>query len=538
MTTQKTEKGLFLRYRHGTKLIIQPNIKAKLHDLAVKLEKAPDYKELFRETILPINDGSGYGIHPDSTWEYCAREIFEMYERDNQPVSSSKRLALISLLKLISDRRSVKTKWNEIKTFVLDKIEELSFWDEYSSHRPFFKHIKRDKKGNYYQMESGQKVIVLGVKTQEEEKFEFIANDCAFRKIKNILKLVALVDIADEYKYRPEDFSPDMVCVIPESDYSLFTLSWQWHIPSRYDYYPIGWRPRSCYSDTEWLSSDLVASYAAKAGFTPPPETPIVNPEINSNTKSIFENYPYKLIIALKTGVVMVEEPLGDKEITEAPFQFFGRTIIWQNGNKFVYPNLIVPCVKEDMTDGMEIAHKFISLIVKQAGQPIVKITSIGLPASGTAGITQPRTFSSLGLQRRYVQTDLQENLSNNQWVAYALYKEGVNADSDFYAFLSFYKIVELAFKGRGGKISSWIDSNIDKITQSTDAKWKQEVLQKGETASAHLYTSDRCAIAHFQDDTRGVPTNPDDLNDLRKIQRDLPIARALANEIFNQNLL
>jgi hypothetical protein len=542
MPSTGTQNELFVRYRHGNKIIVQPDIGRKLRETVRLLEMDSNYKNIFSSLIEPINDGgSGPGVHPESTWYAAIKEIFEVYEPHNKPVSESLRLKIIGFLRLISDRRVVENKWDDIKAYIMEHIEELSGWSNYSSHRPYLQNVERDSNGEYFQIESGQKIIISGTKTEKEEKYEFIANDFGIKygRIKKLLNMVALLDIANQCTRRREDFSPHIKCLIPESDYSLSALDWRWYLPALYDYYPIEWRPKSCFSDPEWLAADLVITYSAKSEFAPSANPSTANLQMSPEYERAFEGFPYKLQVALKTGLVFVETPIGSEDPEEVIFEFSGRVIIWVNGNKFVYPTLIVPCAEENLADGLELSHKFISLLVKESGTAIVEIFNIGTPARGLTRITQPRTLSSLGLQHRYVQSALRENLSNDQWVAYAFFKEGVNADSDFYAFLSFYKIIELAFRGDKAKVDDWIDNNIDNILGRVGASnWKQEISTQGIVASFYLRNAGRNAIAHFQNDRRGVPTNPDNSEDLRNINRDLPVIRALANEIFEQNLI
>ena len=62
------EDSIFLRHRHGSPLLIKPDIKSKVSDLLQQLRENDDHNAVFRAAINDIQDGNGRGIHPESTW--------------------------------------------------------------------------------------------------------------------------------------------------------------------------------------------------------------------------------------------------------------------------------------------------------------------------------------------------------------------------------------------------------------------------------------------------------------------------------------
>lgn len=60
-------KIIFLRFRHGNKLEIEPNIQEDICKF-LKLLKNNSPSEIFKNEIHDISDGSGLGVHPSSTY--------------------------------------------------------------------------------------------------------------------------------------------------------------------------------------------------------------------------------------------------------------------------------------------------------------------------------------------------------------------------------------------------------------------------------------------------------------------------------------
>ena len=64
--SNKEVKTPFIRFRCGTRLVIEPNIRESIREFLAGYKK--DGEQVLRDLIKDIGDGSGWGIHPDSTW--------------------------------------------------------------------------------------------------------------------------------------------------------------------------------------------------------------------------------------------------------------------------------------------------------------------------------------------------------------------------------------------------------------------------------------------------------------------------------------
>jgi hypothetical protein len=140
---EEKQESIFIRHRHGTRLYINPNIKDKIKELLAVLETNPDYKKMFKNEIKDISDGSGWGIHPESTWYCCVKEIFDNYDHFDA-MDEPTRILIIDLLKIISAPSKPADVWTEkLRPFLTKNIEILSRWSNVSRYRGYYTRYER-----------------------------------------------------------------------------------------------------------------------------------------------------------------------------------------------------------------------------------------------------------------------------------------------------------------------------------------------------------------------------------------------------------
>lgn len=526
------EDSIFVRFRHGNKLFIQPNIRDALQKIAKELRDNPDHELIFKGLIENINDGSGLGIHPNSTWYTAVKEAFSRFERD-KTISQNAKEKLISFLELISTKISIEKNWDNIKSFLIANADILSGWDEYHRERgSFFGEILRDEKGEYYMLRGKQRVEVTGdVKTTSERRFEFISDDCTgdYGRLRQLLGLVSLLDISDQYEAHPEHFSTKIICLMGDNDLDTYYLKWRWHLLSEYDYMPATWRPRSCLSDPVWLAYDVISHFAEEF-----PEHKEIKPHLVGSDldklKDAFKGYALQFEVALETDLY-----LGDSN--EVYFEFLDRKIRWINGTQTISPMLIIPCKKGDFSDGIEISKKFLSALIEEVQTPIIEITNVGSPTKLAPLLRQPRVSGGISFDSEYLITEDVSKYTDKKWIGLSYYKDGINANSKFYSFLSFYKLIQLAFDNDNDKVIKWINSNTQYINDRIDSNWLMENLTPGQLLGNYLYGVGRTAAAHIQY-KKGQIVNPDNPEDYMRVQRDLPIIRGFATKVLSDKLL
>jgi hypothetical protein len=136
----------------------------------------------------------------------------------------------------------------------------------------------------------------------------------------------------------------------------------------------------------------------------------------------------------------------------------------------------------------------------------------------------------------------LPEITDQKAMLALGLMREGRSLNNVGYAFLSFYKVLEVALSGNKNRILSWIAESVASIDpfsvnealgtiRALDSIRAQGIATSAEIAK-HLYESSRCAIAHGAHEPIVDPDNPDDL---RRLDSELPIVRALASKAIQE---
>jgi hypothetical protein len=114
--------------------------------------------------------------------------------------------------------------------------------------------------------------------------------------------------------------------------------------------------------------------------------------------------------------------------------------------------------------------------------------------------------------------------------LALALMREGRGINHAGYAFLSFYRVLEVAFPAGKARIVDWMSAAVGRLTgfgikEALDGIRAQGITTTEQIAS-HLYQSGRCAVAHA---SRKPIIDPDKPGDVRRLGSELPIMRALA---------
>lgn len=122
--------------------------------------------------------------------------------------------------------------------------------------------------------------------------------------------------------------------------------------------------------------------------------------------------------------------------------------------------------------------------------------------------------------------------------IALALYREGLTINSVPFAFLSYFKVLNILWKDKyiGGvnELVEGIRSLLPKLEDDL-AKERLVDLKKNEPdVPKYLYKSGRCAIAHAHSDPI---VDPDDVQEIRRLSSDLPIIKEIAEIIIGEVL-
>ena len=119
-----------------------------------------------------------------------------------------------------------------------------------------------------------------------------------------------------------------------------------------------------------------------------------------------------------------------------------------------------------------------------------------------------------------------------NAWLALAFMREGRGINHFGYAFLSFWRVLEVAFPSTLARVE-WMAETLPNLRGLGVAEALVSLTEQGVgDVGRHLFESGRCAIAH----ANGQPIiNPDDPRDARRLMNELPLVRELAIRVMDE---
>ena len=168
--------------------------------------------------------------------------------------------------------------------------------------------------------------------------------------------------------------------------------------------------------------------------------------------------------------------------------------------------------------------------MVWETGIPISKLSYISAAKSflPSVGATKNKGGTILEIPRLSYDG---ANANKKQTLALALYKEGLNSRSVYYSFLNYYKVMELLLSGKKNDIIGFINESRDLLISKGHLKRVDEIDSLGLNFGDYFYVSCRCAVAHAGQIDSTV--NPDDIDDYRRITKDLPLMQEIAKDII-----
>lgn len=124
----------------------------------------------------------------------------------------------------------------------------------------------------------------------------------------------------------------------------------------------------------------------------------------------------------------------------------------------------------------------------------------------------------------------LPEPSNHSAKLALAIYREGQLLNIPAYQCLSYFRILNLAH-GSGGHLKQWIREHFEDVRKYWPNRlhdWEPMPTKKTEsTIEQYFIVSNRCAVAHAS--AKEPTIDPNDLDDLQRMQNDLPFVKAMA---------
>jgi hypothetical protein len=117
--------------------------------------------------------------------------------------------------------------------------------------------------------------------------------------------------------------------------------------------------------------------------------------------------------------------------------------------------------------------------------------------------------------------------------LALAFYREALGIDNISYQFLGFFKIINVLHE-KGPAQKMWINRSIDKLDDHLAKPRILELKNSGVDIGHYLYESGRCAVAHAYAEPL---VDPEDPKANARLQKDLPVIKALAEHLIESEL-
>jgi len=195
-----------------------------------------------------------------------------------------------------------------------------------------------------------------------------------------------------------------------------------------------------------------------------------------------------------------------------------------------------VPLTQEDdpgvamrLSDGIDqdeaesILYRFLSVLSWRESMPIVVAYRTG---GGMVRMMGRRNEFGGATRGGFDFTDVICPEDEQPRIALALVREARSLNHHGYAFLSYWRVLELAFPAKVDR-DSWMIATLPTLAgQGVDRAINDIGLEDFGEIQKHLYVSSRCAVAHAMSPPI---VNPDNPRDARRLQGELPIVRELA---------
>jgi hypothetical protein len=176
---------------------------------------------------------------------------------------------------------------------------------------------------------------------------------------------------------------------------------------------------------------------------------------------------------------------------------------------------------------GGTVASKFLSRLAWSHNGGVVELFAVGSNFPERPGRVGQGTYQRSG----WAQVDPWDFIylpaadRQEADLALGLFREGMSVNSTPFAFLSFFKILNIHHGGGMGQ-KNWINDNLHRILHSQALDRLSEIQRSESDVGRYLYEEGRCAVAH----AHGTPlVNPDSYVDRRRMEDDLTLMKEIA---------
>jgi len=177
---------------------------------------------------------------------------------------------------------------------------------------------------------------------------------------------------------------------------------------------------------------------------------------------------------------------------------------------------------------GREVICRFLSCLAWSQNSGVAEMFICGSNNPNKPGLLAQGTYGHSG----YCQIEPWDYLSMpnptsaKAKLGLALYREAMSLNSIPFAFLSYYKILNILFS-HGNEQGLWVNNNIKNIYYQPALDRVHQLQQHKQDIGKYLFKQGRCAVAHS---FGKVIVNPDNAHDKRRLESDIPLIKELAS--------
>lgn len=326
------------------------------------------------------------------------------------------------------------------------------------------------------------------------------------------LQFFSWLVVAQDYIQHRNSYHNSMKAIVQDRQWPSLNHRWsllQW-LAAR----TVIWRPLSNLCDPQWLAGDLLATITDTLAVEPflPARIP------NGTQSQLSPEYVRQADFALDTQL-----RVGDEEAVVLPFE--GREFRWINASLESDTRVSVGLrTGEDRLPAEEELNRFLSVLVWEHGVPISKKNG---PIVGQKRalpfILSPRSIFSLKVDAGNLIRSRPNLIGQTERLVLSIFREAVNARSVFYAFLNYWKVIEVIFPNKDQRFD-WVDLSAAHL--SLERERVATILQGNPRIAVYLDYNCRSAVVHV---FRRPFVDPDSSEDFARLSLDLPIAKSLA---------
>ncbi len=455
------------------------------------------------------------------SWHPAIGHIFHHYQETCSKYHGMEE-RLLSLIPLMI-KRPVLVAWQALRDELVSQIDAYSGWSfswQKDHAEKEEKVISRGPDGYYYtKLEDGTVVRIHGAKMSTEVRLDYIHDSVrSYGRVMQILDTFSLFAVSDDFQEHPDAYPASLRMVLGDKEW--YRGRFPWHRMEHGMMRTSRWRPYSNLCDPEWLGEDMMARIVTASGGG-----------TWDNMVTRYKDRPNQLDADCQQqldSIVDTDLWIGDED--EVYFRFEGRTFRWINGTPQSSAILSIGTNGSDPHYRFEYRalNRLISTLVWLSGTRIVLGGGVGGRKRALPMTWAPRLSGGTKLPLDIVRGVPFAGKTQADGLALALFKEGTNANSVFYEYLNYWKVIEVAIPDKASRLA-WINANAVSGVRQEEIPTE---LGKAKSIAEYLDHHCRSAIAHVFSKPY---INPDEIDDSRRISKHVFLVEQLARRAMRE---